>query len=72
MLTRSHYIHKCVHIMYFTFLKKYKTHIHGSNKTLDFSVRIKIDNELKAKLYIYIYILFLLFTDKVEKNIHKF
>ena len=44
--------------------------MHGSNKTLDFSVRIKTNNESKAKLYIYI--LFLLFTDKVEQNIHKF
>ena len=45
--------------------------MHGSNKTLDFSVRIKTNNESKAKLYIYIYILFLLFTDKVRKNIYK-
>ena len=46
MLTRSHYI-LCIF--------KYKTHMHGSNKTLDFSVRIKTNNESKAKLYIYIY-----------------
>ena len=42
--------------------------MHGSNKTLDFSVRIKTNNESKAKLYI----LFLLFTDKVGQNIYKF
>ena len=40
--------------------------MHGSNKTLNFSVRIKTNNESKANLYIYIYI-FLLFTDKVGK-----
>ena len=41
----SHYV-LCV-------LKKYITHIHRFNKTLDFSVRIKIDNESKPN-YIYI------------------
>ena len=42
----------CSHYVLCVFFK-YKTRIHGSNKTLDFSVRIKIDNESKAKLYIY-------------------
>ena len=39
---------------------KYKTHIYGSSKTLDFSVRIKIDNDQKPN-YIYIYIIFIVY-----------
>ena len=60
----------CSHYIFCIF--EYKNHMHDSNKTLDFSVQIKTNNESKAKLYIYIYILFLLFTDKVGKNIYKF
>ena len=33
--------------------------MHGSNKTLKFSIRIKTNNELKAKLYIHIYIVYI-------------
>ena len=47
----------CSHYVLCVFFK-YKTHIHGFNKTMNFSVRIKIDNESKPKLYIYILPLF--------------
>ena len=64
----------CSYYVLYVFFK-YKTHINGSNKTLDFLVRIKIDNKSKANLYKYIYIyiyIHMLFTNKVEQNILNF
>ena len=39
--------------------------MHGSNKTLDFSVRIKTNNESKAKLYIYYFYCLLIKLGKI-------
>ena len=68
MLTCSHYIHKCVHTIYFVFF----------NIKLTCMVPIKLwifrfeSKQITNQKLNYIYILFLLFTDKVGQNIYKF
>ena len=49
MLTRSHYIHKYVHTIYFIF---FNIKLTCMVPTLDFSVRIKTNNDSKTKQYI--------------------